>query len=260
MSAPVFVTTPQVAESAQNGDLVILDGPEGRHAGVVQRRAPGEAIDLVDGHGVRLHGVIETVAGSSVAVRITEVIREPAPSVALVLVQALAKGDRDERAVEAATELGVDRVIPWQADRSIVVWRGDRATKGRTKWLAVVRAAMKQSRRSWEPTVEAVLDTPALTARTREVIGSGGLVLILHESARQGLSMVNVPTGARLGVGTPAEILVVVGPEGGISESEVGALVQAGAVAVHLGLHILRSSTAGPAALAVLSARLNRWS
>ncbi len=241
----------------------MVDGPEGRHAAVVQRRGPGEAIDLVDGRGVRLRGIICSVAGSSVTVRVAQVVREPAPAVEVVLVQALAKGDRDERAVESATELGADRIVPWQADRSVVQWRGDRGVKGRAKWAGVVRAATKQSRRAWEPAVDALVTTAALTDLIVEVVAAGGTAMVLHESAVIGLpeaELPSVPVAAVAGASLPMTVLVVVGPEGGISQPEIDAFHAAGAIAVRLGPHILRTSTAGPAAIAVLSARLGRWS
>ena len=182
---------------------------------------------------------------------------EPVPArlPRLVLVQALAKGGRDELAVETATELGVDAVLPWQAERSVVRWSGERGERSRERWVATVAAAAKQSRRAVLPVVEPARDTPALAARVADVVAAGGAVLVLHEQA-----------GARLGpavlpqAGAGAEVLVVVGPEGGITDGEVAALREAGAVAVRLGPEVLRSSSAGPAALAVLSDRLGRWS
>ncbi|NKY40711.1 RsmE family RNA methyltransferase, partial [Cellulomonas septica] len=135
MSAPVFLAEPGTLAGVVAGVTYLLDGSEGRHAGVVQRRGPGERVDVVDGAGVRLVGVVESVGGEGVHLRVDDVVVEPAPHVALVLVQALAKGDRDEMAIEAATEVGADGVLPWQADRSIVVWRGERAAKSRARWL-----------------------------------------------------------------------------------------------------------------------------
>ncbi len=251
MTAPVFLVEPGRLDDVAPGDVFRLDGTEGRHAGVVQRRAQGERVDVVDTCGVRLVGVVAAVGPDGVDVRAQDVVREPVPDVRLVLVQALAKGDRDELAIEAATEVGVDAVVPWQADRSIVVWRGERAAKSRARWLGTVRTAAKQSRRAWVPDVEHALDSTRLAARAREVVAAGGAVLVLHERATAPLAQASLPqTG---------EVLVVVGPEGGISDDELARLTEAGASAVRLGPHVLRTSTAGPVALTLLATRLGRW-
>ncbi|GEA89283.1 16S rRNA (uracil(1498)-N(3))-methyltransferase [Cellulomonas cellasea] len=258
MSAPVFLAEPGSLADARAGALHLLDGAEGRHAGVVQRRSPGERVDVVDGRGVRLECVVEGAQPDGVQLRVQARVEEPAPGVALVLVQALAKGDRDELAIEAATEVGVDAVVPWQAERSVVVWRGERAAKSRARWLGTVRAAAKQSRRAWVPEVGTALDDRGLVARVQETARRGGLTLVLHEEASTPLASVALPAPGA--AGEPVELVVVVGPEGGISQREVDALTEAGAVTVRLGPHVLRTSTAGPVALALLAERLGRWS
>ncbi len=255
MSAPVFLAEPGTLDDVTPGTRYLLDGSEGRHAGVVQRRGPGERVDVVDGAGVRLLGRVAHVGAEGVLLDVDEVRREAPAAPALVLAQALAKGDRDELAIEAATELGVDVVVPWQADRSVVVWRGERAAKSRARWLGTVRAAAKQSRRARTPHVELAVDTAALARRASAVVAAGGTVLVLHEEATTPLADVPLPEPGSL-----AEVLVVVGPEGGISDAEVAALAAVGAVTVRLGPLVLRTSTAGPAALAILSTRLSRWS
>ncbi|WP_125777035.1 16S rRNA (uracil(1498)-N(3))-methyltransferase [Antribacter gilvus] len=260
MSAPVFLAETSSAtplSSYGEGSVYVLDGSEGRHAGVVQRRGPGERIDVVDGVGVRLETVVESVVGGSVHLRVLRVVVEPAPSVVLTLVQALAKGDRDEMAIEAATELGANVILPWQAERSVVVWRGDRAAKSRARWVSTVRAATKQARRACLPTVGDAVTTKQLAVRTAEVVAAGGVVVVLHEEATTPLAEVPLPQAA--GDWGSRELLVVVGPEGGIAEAELAALTDAGAVAARLGPHVLRTSTAGPVAVAMLSERLGRW-
>ncbi|WHP18389.1 16S rRNA (uracil(1498)-N(3))-methyltransferase [Cellulomonas sp. ES6] len=254
MTAPVFLAEPGGLAALAPGDLYLLDGTEGRHAGVVQRRAPGERVDVVDTAGVRLVGEVEHVGPEGVHLRVQEVVVEAVPAPRLVLVQALAKGDRDELAIEAATEVGADGVVPWQAERSVVVWRGDRAAKSRARWLGTVRTAAKQARRAHVPEVELALDSPALARRVGDVVAAGGAALMLHEEATVPLAEAGLPAA-----GTGTDVLVVVGPEGGISEREVTALVGAGAVTVRLGPHVLRTSTAGPVALGLLAQRLGRW-
>ncbi|WP_069387630.1 16S rRNA (uracil(1498)-N(3))-methyltransferase [Cellulosimicrobium cellulans] len=267
MSAPVFL-----AESGLDrvvaGDRYVLDGAEGRHAGVVQRKARGERVDVVDGEGLRLRCVVEQADAGRVTLLVQEVDVDPAPDVVVTLVQALAKGDRDEMAIEAATEVGVDRVVPWQAERSVVVWRGERAARSRARWLGTVRTATKQARRARLPEVALPVDSRGLAAHVGEVVAAGGRAIVLHEEATTALADVPLPAPAGTGTTGPGagpdtdgapEVLVVVGPEGGISEREIEALTAAGAVAARLGPHVLRTSTAGPVAIALLAQRLGRW-
>lgn len=252
MSAPVFLTEPGDLDGLGPGDVFWLRGAEARHAAVVQRRGAGERVDVVDTAGVRLVGTVRAAERDEVAVDVARVLREPAPEPALVLVQALAKGDRDERAVEAATEVGVDRVVPWQAHRSVVVWRGQRAAKSRALWLGTVRAAAKQSRRAWVPLVAEAVDLRGLTALATTTRAAGGVVLVLGADGPVPVADAPLPASG--------EVVVVVGPEGGIAQPELDALTDAGAVVVRLGPHVLRTSTAGPVALALLAQRLGRWS
>lgn len=251
MSAPVFLAEPGALDGVRAGDTYVLTGTEGRHAAVVQRRRAGERVDVADGAGVRLECVVSAADGDRLVMDVLAHRVEEPPMVPLVLVQALAKGDRDDLAVEAATEVGVDEVVPWQAERSVVVWRGDRAERSRAKWVAAVRQAAKQSRRAHVPAVRPVVDSRALADEVRTVVADGGAALVLHEEATEPIGRVALPQAG--------PVLVVVGPEGGIGEEELGRLTAAGAVAVRLGPHVLRTSTAGPVALAVLAQRLGRW-
>lgn len=254
MSAPVFLADPSLLDGYRPGATYVLEGAEARHAGVVQRRRPGERVDVVDGRGVRLECVITAADPGRLTLEVVDRRDEVAPPVRLALAQALAKGDRDERAIEAATEIGVDEVVPWQAARSVVIWRGDRAAKSRAQWVATVREATKQSRRSHLPVVHEPVDTHGLAGVVRRVVGDGGVALVLHKGADRPMDAVELPRA-----GDAAEILVVVGPEGGIAGEELRVLGEAGAVAVRLGPHVLRTSTAGPVALALLAQRLGRW-
>ncbi|WP_298456698.1 16S rRNA (uracil(1498)-N(3))-methyltransferase [uncultured Cellulomonas sp.] len=261
MSAPVFLVEAGDLDGVLAGGTFLLGGAEGRHAGVVQRRAPGERVDVVDGAGVRLRATVRSVTADGVQLDVAERVEEAAPPVRLVLVQALAKGDRDELAIEAATEVGADGVLPWQAERSVVVWRGDRAAKSRARWVGTVRAATKQSRRARVPDVGTAVDTGGLVQRVGAVTSSGGAALVLHEEARTALAAAALPDVESHAGPSPdgRDVLVVVGPEGGISARELALLEEAGAVAVRLGPHVLRTSTAGPVALAMLAERLGRW-
>ncbi len=250
MTSPLYLVESERLTGVDVGGALVLDGEEGHHAATVRRTRAGEKLLVADGAGRLARCVVEDVAGGAVALRVTDVESLPAPRPGLVLVQALAKGGRDELAVETATEVGVDAVVPWQAARSVVAWSGERGERSRRRWESAVRAAAKQSRRPMVPRVRAALDTRRLAERA----SSAARVLVLHEDA--GLPLVSVPLPAP---GTDGEIWVVVGPEGGIGDEELAALIAAGAVPVQLGPYVLRSSSAGPAALAVLSVRLGRW-
>ncbi|MCK2037031.1 16S rRNA (uracil(1498)-N(3))-methyltransferase [Microbacterium sp. SSW1-49] len=233
------------ASDAVVGGVVSLTGAEAKHAAVVRRVRVGEAITIGDGAGVWLTGVAEQVAPSRVDVRISARSEEAASIPRLVLVQALAKGDRDELAVQAACELGVDEIVPWQASRSVSRWEGPKAVRGRERWTTIVREAAKQSHRAWLPAVSPPVSTTQLMERA-----SSQRVLILDPGATTRLSAVE-PDGR--------DLVLVVGPEGGISDAEIAKLTAAGAERVLIGDTVLRTSTAGPAAIAVLSVALGRW-
>ncbi|MCC9196480.1 16S rRNA (uracil(1498)-N(3))-methyltransferase [Arthrobacter sp. zg-Y820] len=254
MTNPIFFGDPGAVRAAVPGSVFVLEGPEAHHAVAVKRLAPGEPVDIVDGAGLRLTGTVSAAAPSRLEVSVEAVTEENEAAEKLILVQALAKGGRDEQAIEAATELGVHVVLPWQSERSIVRWRADKAAKGQAKWQGIVTAAAKQSRRSAVPLVEEVVESKALALRLADV----DLVVVLHEEADGGLAPAVAEARRRAG-NRPLSIAVVVGPEGGISAAEVDLLRSGGAVAVRLGGHVLRSSTAGPAALAVLNSLLGRW-
>lgn len=237
-----------------------LAGDEGRHAAKVARIAAGETILLTDAEGRQARALVTAARKEALDLELLEDPGEPIVRVPrLALVQALATGGRDEQAVEMATELGVDRVTPWIADRSVSVWRGEKRGKGRAKWEATARAAVKQSRRPGIPQIDAPLDSKGLAADVAERVAAGGLVLVLHEQESAGLLALAEELRAAAASGEVPEISLIVGPEGGISESELTALREAGARTVLLGPEVLRSSTAGPAGIAVLSALIGRW-
>ena len=226
-------------DSADAGSAVSITGDEAKHAVTVARTRVGERLSIGNGRGLVVGGVVTNL--DPFTIEVDSARREPAPDPQLWLVQALAKGDRDELAVQAATELGVSGVIPWAAERSVTRWEGAKLEKGRTRWEAIVREASKQSIRAWVPEVGALVGVRQLS----------GTVLVLDPTADAALSTVELPSTGR--------ISLVVGPEGGISPRELELLEQAGATRVRLGSEILRTSTAGPAAIAVLNARLGRW-
>lgn len=236
---PLFLLDP-----LPRGDMIVLDGDEGRHAVRVKRIRQGETVLLGDGRGVLASCVVETVGADRLTARAVarRVVPEPDPRV--VVVQALPKGERAELAVELLTELGADEIVPWAAARSVVQWTGERAEKALTRWRRVAAEAAKQSRRAWVPVVSGL-------ASTAEVAAMAKGALVLHEGAALALTGATLPAGR--------DIILVVGPEGGIAADELATFAAAGAVPVRLGEPVLRTSTAGAAALAALSARIGRW-
>lgn len=255
MSAPIFYISAEEYETLTPGASFELDGPEGKHA-LVKRMEVGESIDLGDGTGRRAVGTVHSLTDHGVIVRV-EQLREEHTSPRIYLVQALAKDGRDLLAIETATELGVYGVLPWSADRSIVRWKGERAAKAHTKWQNTVTAAAKQSRRALIPEVYDLYSTTDLVELIEEVTGQGSAVFILHEQATERLST----QAAKLagGENLPEEIYLLVGPEGGISDREVQLFTEAGAHLALLGDEVLRSSTAGSAAMCTLNVVLGRW-
>ena len=239
--APLFLL-----DEVPAGDVVTVAGSEGRHAVDVLRLGAGERVRVSDGRGLLVEGSVLSAEGSTLQVHVLARHDVPEPAPAFVLVQALPKGDHGPLAVDLATELGVDRIVPWTAARCVTKWRDDRIDKGLAKWRAAARAASKQARRPRVPEVTG----PMTTRQVIGLLGDVDLTLVLHEQARRPLAQVDVPAA-----GTVA---VIVGPEGGITDGEVVAFSAAGAQSVRLGPEVLRTSTAGAAALAALSAR-TRW-
>jgi 16S rRNA (uracil1498-N3)-methyltransferase len=226
------------------GAAVTVEGAEAHHAVAVRRLAVGEPVQLTDGAGhVAQCEVTATVKGR-LDVVVRSVSSVPAPAPEIVVVQALPKGDRGELAVELLTEVGVARIVPWASERSVAVWRGDRAAKSLAKWQTTAREAAKQARRAWFPEVAPLASTADVVA----LITEAPLALVLHEEATEPL-----PTEL------PDTVLLVVGPEGGLAPEELAAFAESGARTVRLGVEVLRTSTAGVAAASALLSRTDRW-
>lgn len=231
-------------ETGPDGTVEIT-GPEARHAVTVSRIAVGEHLRVGDGRGTVVAGTVVAAEPARLTVRVEAIEHHDCRRPTFTLAQALAKGDRDELAVQAATELGVDTVIPWEAARSVVRWEGAKRGKGRDRWAAIVREATKQSLRPWLPDVLDAMTTAQLIAQAAD-----SLVLVLDPTASVSIAEIDTDT---------SDIVLVVGPEGGLTASELATFDAAGAQRVHLGPEVLRTSTAGPAAIAVLSVRFGRW-
>jgi 16S rRNA (uracil1498-N3)-methyltransferase len=244
VSAPLFLV-----DELPVGPAYTLDGPEGHHAATVQRLRTGERLVLADGRGGTASAEVTAVGRGSVEVTVGHRQLVPAADPRLVVVQGIAKGDRGELAVQAMTEVGVDEIVPWAASRSVAQWRGDRGHKARDKWAATAREAAKQARRPWLPVVSG--DPDCSTRQVAERLARVAACFVLHEEATERLTTAALPA--------TGDVVLVVGPEGGISDAERDVFAGAGATAVRLGESVLRTSTAGVAALSVLSARLGRW-
>ena len=242
-TAPLFLV-----DALPVGDTAVLDGPEGRHAATVKRLREGEGLLLADGRGGLAHAVVTAAGKDALQLEVVDRRTVAAPAPRVLLAQALVKGDRGELAVELATEAGVDAVLPWRAARCVARWEaGPRGDMALARWRTTAREAAKQARRAWVPVIEEPVTTAALARRVAQARGA----LVLHESAAGGLASVDLPTDG--------DLLLVVGPEGGIADDELDALVAAGARAVRLGPEVLRASTAAAVALGALGVLTGRW-
>jgi 16S rRNA (uracil1498-N3)-methyltransferase len=242
---PLFFAA--IGKDTSVGSTFVLGGPEAKHAVGVRRMVSGEAIAVSDGAGLKIRGKVSKVSRDTLEMNVESVETLAAPSVQLHLVQALAKGDRDELAIQACTELGIYGVIPWQSERSISIWKDDKKVKGQTRWQTIVTEAAKQSLRSFVPVVEAVQNSQELVSRLKAF----DEVLVLDPEAKTSISKDSIPNAG--------SIAIVVGPEGGISDSELEAFALAGFNSVHMGAGVLRTSTAGMAAVSYLQAKLGDW-
>ena len=223
------------------GDSIALDGDEAKHAVSVRRMRVGEAIALINGRGMRVRGAVTATEAKSLTMKVAVIEVETLPEIELTLVQALAKGDRDELAIQAATELGALAVTPWQAERSISRWDAAKAAKGKLRWQTICDEAAKQSLRAWFPEVNDLVSTKQLVT----LISEYDRVLVLDPTAQAGIASLGRLSG---------KVAIVVGPEGGIDDSELDELQSAGAERVRLGNSILRTSTAGVVAISAVQA------
>ena len=244
MVLPLFFSP--TAASLKVGDDLRLAGEEGKHAATVKRLRVGEKLQLTDGVGIRVSANVLANEGSALQLKIENVLVEERPELAVTLVQALAKGDRDELAIQAATELGATSVIPWQASRCVSRWEGPKVAKGVARWQTIVTESAKQSLRVWTPKVE----SPVSTAELALLAPNFDHFIVLDPTS---------PISLKSKLPLSGTVAIVVGPEGGIDSAELDTLEAAGSVRVHLGSGILRTSTAGLAAISSLMAFGGAW-
>jgi 16S rRNA (uracil1498-N3)-methyltransferase len=228
-------------------DVIVLSGAEGRHAAAVRRLRPGERADVGDGAGLVAECVVTAHSGRQLELAVRSRRQMPRPDPLLTVVQAIPKGDRGELAVEEMTEIGVDRIMPWAAARCVPVWRGERGARSLARWRATAREAAKQSRRAWIPEVT----EPVSAADVAQVMTKAACVIVLEPGAAQSLGQLRPPESG--------DLVVIVGPEGGITDAENAAFRAAGAKSRSLGPTVLRTSTAGTVAAAVLLSHSSRW-
>ena len=269
MTAPVFL-----ADGADlAADVIVLTGAEGRHAATVRRIRPGERADVTDGQGLLAECVVTAAGAGQVELRVRARREVPVPDPLITVVQAIPKGERAELAVETMTEVGVDVIVPWQAERCVARWPADRAPKALGRWRSAAREAAKQARRARVPEVTGLASSADVVAR----ISAAGFAIVLEPDASVALSQLALarpsgsrPSGSQPGVPGPEKlsppplpvsgnIVLIVGPEGGISPDELTAFADAGATSARLGESVLRTSTAGAVAAAVLMTATGRW-
>jgi 16S rRNA (uracil1498-N3)-methyltransferase len=224
-----------------------LRGQEGRHASTVRRLVPGERADITDGFGLVAECLVTAARPGELELAVVDRHTEPRPDPNLVVIQAIPKGDRGELAAELLTEVGTDVIVPWAADRCVAVWRGERVAKSHARWSSAAEQAAKQSRRAWFPQVDALADLVGVVRRVR----AAALAIVLDPTGSESVATVGLPASG--------EIVIIVGPEGGITEAENDALVSAGAVAARLGPTVLRASSAGIVAAGIVLSRTRRW-
>ena len=244
MTAPVFL-----ADGADlAADLIVLTGAEGRHAATVRRIRPGERADVTDGQGLLAECVVTAAGAGQVELRVQARREVPVPDPLITVVQAIPKGERAELAVETMTEVGVDVIVPWQAGRCVARWPADRAPKALGRWRSAAREAAKQARRARVPEVTGLASSADVVAR----IPAAAFAIVLEPDAGVALSQLAL-------LPVSGDIVLIVGPEGGISPDELTAFTNAGATSARLGESVLRTSTAGAVAAAVLMTATGRW-
>ncbi len=230
------------------GESVELTGAEGRHAADVRRIGVGETVLLGDGRGCVAQAEVTESGRGRLELLVRRLEHVPEPPLRVVLAQALVKGDRGELSVELATEAGVDAVLPWRAARCVARWDdGPRGAHALQRWRSTAAQAAKQSRRPWIPQVQEPVGTAGLVDR----VGPSAATLLLHGPAPTPLREVVLPADG--------EVLLIVGPEGGVTPEEQQALIGAGATPVRLGRELLRACTVGAVALGALGVLTDRW-
>ena len=233
------------------GELAIINEKEAIYALNIRRIRVGEYIHLGNGTGTLCFCIVEKSNKNSLTVRALQLISISPPKLKIKVVQAIPKSDNSGLAVQLATEAGADIISAWQASRCVSIWQGSKINKGLKRWKDVAISASKQSRRAYIPEIEGLISTTKLIKQVSNSTSNGSIVLVLHELAAMSLASQKLDKFN--------SIVIIVGPEGGISNGEMTMLAKAGAKAVRLGPNILRTSTAAAIALGAIGASTERW-
>lgn len=232
------------SDQISTGQRQVLENEEAHHAIKVLRLNIGEVIKISDGVGNWVSGPIVEIAKKELFVSITERGEIQAAKPELVLVQAITKSDRNKEMLELAVEAGVNRIIPWQSERSISKWQSD----SEQKWQVGIKQSCKQARQVKLPQLMQVMSTSEVITS----IGEGGFGIVFHEEASTKFSDLTIPN-------SQSSVYLVIGPEGGINEQELLSFQNNGSKVVRLGDTVLRSAHAGFAALSAVQTKLGRW-
>jgi 16S rRNA (uracil1498-N3)-methyltransferase len=231
-------------DQINHGSTQTLDKDDAHHAIKVLRLKLGEVIKISDGVKKWVSGSIIEISKKELTISISERgdFEEKKPE--LVLVQAVTKSERNKEMLELAIEAGVDRIIPWQAERSISKWQSDSAQK----WEIGIKEACKQARQVRLPKLMPMLTTAGVV----QLLSKDARIIVFHESASEKFTQLQLPESL-------ASIYLVIGPEGGISQSELSIFENGGSKIVRLGETVLRSAHAGFAAISAVQTKLGRW-
>ena len=231
-------------DQINDGSTQTLDKDDAHHAIKVLRLKLGEVIKISDGVKKWVSGSIIEISKKELTISISERgdFEEKKPE--LVLVQAVTKSERNKEMLELAIEAGVDRIIPWQAERSISKWQSDSAQK----WEIGIKEACKQARQVRLPKLMPMLTTAGVV----QLLSKDARIIVFHESASEKFAQLQLTESL-------ASIYLVIGPEGGISQSELSIFENGGSKIVRLGETVLRSAHAGFAAISAVQTKLGRW-
>lgn len=231
-------------DQINDGSTQTLDKDDAHHAIKVLRLKLGEVIKISDGVKKWVSGSIIEISKKELTISISERGNFEEKKPELVLVQAVTKSERNKEMLELAIEAGVDRIIPWQAERSISKWQSDSAQK----WEIGIKEACKQARQVRLPKLMPMLTTAGVS----QLLSKDARIIVFHESASEKFAQLQLPESL-------ASIYLVIGPEGGISQSELSIFKNGGSKIVRLGETVLRSAHAGFAAISAVQTKLGRW-
>lgn len=220
-----------------------ITGVDAKHIGKVLRMQPGDKLQIVSDDGVSALAEVTAISESTVTVRCLEVLAEShEPAVKITLAQGLAKGEKMDFIIQKAVELGAYSIVPVAMEHSVVRLDGAKADKKVERWQKIAEAAAKQSKRDIIPQVQAVQSVSQMLANN-----NCKTKIIAYECEDR----MSLKTALRE-AGQLDDLLLIIGPEGGISEGELTKAREAGAIPVSLGRRILRAETAGLVAMSAI--------